>query len=81
MAVDKFIQSVWSKQIMDDLELKCKLVDNCLRDYEGDCKYAQSVHILGVGDPTISAYNGNTDITIEEMSDTSLPDREQTEPC
>ena len=70
MAVDKFIQSVWSKQIMDDLELKCKLVDNCLRDYEGDCKYAQSVHILGVGDPTISAYNGNTEITIEEMSDT-----------
>ncbi|WP_288910799.1 hypothetical protein [uncultured Thomasclavelia sp.] len=69
MAVTNFIQTVWSKKIQDDLELKCKLVDNCLRDYEGDCKYAQSVKILGVGEPTIGAYNSNTDITIEEMSD------------
>ena len=69
MAVTNFIQSIWSKKIQDDLELKCKLVDNCLRDYEGDCKYAQSVHILGVGEPTIGAYNGSQDITIEEMSD------------
>ena len=50
MAVTNFIQQIWSKKIQDDLELKCKLVDNCLRDYEGDCKYAQSVKILGVGD-------------------------------
>lgn len=69
MAVTNFIQQVWSKKIQDDLELKCKLVDNCLRDYEGDCKYAQSVKILGVGEPTIGTYDGSTDITIEEMSD------------
>jgi hypothetical protein len=69
MAVTNFIQSIWSKKIQDDLELKCKLVDNCLRDYEGDCKYAQSVKILGVGEPTIGAYDGTKDITIEEMSD------------
>ena len=69
MAVTNFIQTVWSKKIQDDLELKCKLVDNCLRDYEGDCKYAQSVKILGVGEPTIGTYNSGTDITIEEMSD------------
>ena len=41
MAVTNFIQTIWSKKIQDDLELKCKLVQNCLRDYEGDCKYAQ----------------------------------------
>ena len=69
MAVTNFIQQIWSKKIQDDLELKCKLVDNCLRDYEGDCKYAQSVKILGVGEPTIGAYDGSKDITIEEMSD------------
>lgn len=69
MAVTNFIQSIWSKKIQDDLELKCKLVDNCLRDYEGDCKYAQSVHILGVGEPTIGEYDGSKDIEIEEMSD------------
>ena len=71
MAVKNFIQQVWSKNIQDDLELKCKLVDNCLREYEGDCKYAQSVKILGVGEPTIGAYDGTKDITIEDMSDKS----------
>ena len=69
MAVTNFIQTIWSKKIQDDLELKCKLVDNCLRSYEGDCKYAQSVKILGVGEPTIGAYDGTKDIDIEEMSD------------
>lgn len=71
MAVTNFIQTIWSKKIQDDLELKCKLVDNCLRDYEGDCKYAASVKILGVGEPTIGTYDGSQDITIEEMSDRS----------
>lgn len=69
MAVTNFIKSIWSKKIQDDLELKCKLVDNCLRDYEGDVKHAASVKILGVGEPTIGAYDSTTDITIEEMSD------------
>lgn len=69
MAVTNFIQTIWSKKIQDDLELKCKLVDNCLREYEGDCKYAQSVKILGVGEPTIGTYDGSKDIDIEEMSD------------
>ena len=69
MAVTNFIQSIWSKKIQDDLELKTKLVQNCLRDYEGDCKYAASVKILGVGEPTIGKYDGSKDITIEEMSD------------
>ena len=69
MAVTNFIQTIWSKKIQDDLELECKLVDNCTRNYEGDCKYAQSVKILGVGDPTIGAYDGSKDIDIEDMSD------------
>ena len=69
MAVTNFIQTIWSKKIQDDLELKCKLVDNCLRDYEGDVKHAQSVKILGVGEPTIGTYNQGEDIEIEEMSD------------
>lgn len=69
MAVTNFIQTVWSKNIQDDLELKLKLVKNCLRSYEGDCKYAQTVKILGVGEPTIAAYDNTKDISIEDMSD------------
>ena len=70
MAVKHFIQIVWSKKIQDDLEEKCKLVKDCTREYEGDCQYAQTVKILGVGDPTIGNYLGQ-DITIEAMSDRS----------
>lgn len=69
MAVTNFIQSVWSKKIQDDLELKTKLVQNCTRNYEGDCKYAASVKILGVGEPTIGTYDNTQDINIEEMTD------------
>ena len=68
MAVNHFIQTIWSKKIQDDLEEKCKLVKDCTREYEGDCKYAQTVKILGVGDPTIGNYLGQ-DITIEAMTD------------
>lgn len=69
MAVTNFIQTIWSKKIQDDLDLTCKLVDNCLREYEGDCKFARSVKILGVGEPTISAYTGSSPLTYEAMSD------------
>jgi hypothetical protein len=70
MAVTHFIQTIWSKKIQDALELKCKLVDNCLREYEGDCDQAKTVKILGVGEPTISAYT-SAGINVEEMSDAS----------
>ena len=70
MAVTHFIQTIWSKSILDELELKCKLVQNCHREYEGDVKQARSVKILGVGEPTIGDYTG-ADITIEAMSDAS----------
>lgn len=68
MSVKNFIQTIWSKKIQDDLEEQCKLVADCTRKYEGDCKYAQTVKILGVGEPTIGGYIGQ-DIDIEEMTD------------
>ena len=69
MAVTNFIQSIWSKSILDDLEKKCKLVDNCLRTYEGDVDHARTVKILGVGEPTVTVYDGKTALTYEEMTD------------
>jgi uncharacterized protein (DUF2147 family) len=68
MAVTNFIQTIWSKKILEDLEIACKLVDNCWREYEGDCKYAGSVKILGIGDVTIGDYT-KTDIDIKEVND------------
>ncbi len=71
MSVNNFIATVWSKKIQDDMEAKCKLVDNCLSDYEGDCVYARSVKILGVGEPTIRQYVPGEDIVIEAPNDTA----------
>lgn len=70
MAVTHFIQTIWSKSILDKLEVECKLVADCHREYEGDVKQARSVKILGVGEPTVGTYTG-ADITIEAMSDES----------
>lgn len=69
MAVTNFIQTIWSKSILDELETKCKLVPNCLRKYEGDVHFARSVKILGVGEPTVTVYDGKTPLQYEEMSD------------
>lgn len=71
MSVQHFIQTIWSKKIQDDLEEKCKLVQDCTREYEGDCQYAQTVKILAVGDPTIGDYTGKNPINYEEMTDDS----------
>lgn len=70
MAVTHFQQTVWSKNIQDSLELQCKLVPNCLTEYEGDCDHAKTVKILGVGEPTIGTYT-SAGITVEDMTDTS----------
>ena len=75
MAVTNFIQTIWSKRIQDALELNCKLVDNCTRDYEGDVKYAQSVKILGVGEPTIGAYDGTKDMA-RLMDNKKIPNQD-----
>lgn len=68
MSVQYFQQEIWAKDIQDDLEEQGKLVKDCTREYEGECKYAKKVRILGVGDPTIGNYVGK-DIVIEEMED------------
>lgn len=68
MSVQNFIPTIWSNKILNDLELECKLVDNCWREYEGDAKHAGSVKILGIGDVTIGDYT-KTDIDIQEVDD------------
>ena len=71
MAVTNFIQTIWSHSIQKDLELACKLVEGCLRTYEGDVDHARTVKILGVGEPTISTYDG-TPLEYEKMTDKGL---------
>jgi hypothetical protein len=55
MAYENFIPEIWSKKIERDLERSCVYAEDCNRSYEGNVKQCgDTVHILGVGKPTIS---------------------------
>jgi hypothetical protein len=68
---------VWSEAINRGLERECVFVQDCNRQYEGDVsKMGDSVHILGVGKPTIKSLeraNASGEIdAAEEVSDSSV---------
>lgn len=71
MAVTHFIPTIWSKNILDSLEPKTLLVNNCHKAYEGECKRAGTVKILGVGDVTVVDYVKKNGIDPADMNDTS----------
>lgn len=77
MAYTNFIPSVWSESINRELERACVFVEDCNRQYEGAVsKKGDSVHILGVGKPTIRTLdrkNASGEIeAAEEIEDTSV---------
>lgn len=76
MAYSNFIPSVWEETINRELERACVFVEDCNRQYEGlVSKKGDSVHILGVGKPTIKTMeraNASGEIDeAEELEDTS----------
>lgn len=77
MAYTNFIPSVWAETINRELERQCVFAADCNRQYEGAIsKKGDSVHILGVGKPTIKSMeraNASGEIdAAEEIEDTSL---------
>ena len=77
MAYSNFIPSVCEESINRELERACVFVEDCNRQYEGAVsKKGDSVHILGVGKPTIKSLDrkdasGEID-GAEEIEDTSV---------
>lgn len=78
MAYANFIPSVWAESINRELERACVFAEDCNRQYEGNVKdKGDSVHILGVGKPTIkdnldrAGASGTID-EAEEIEDTSV---------
>ena len=77
MAYSNFIPSVWSEAINRELERVCVFAEDCNRQYEGEvARKGDSVHILGVGKPTIRTLdreNASGEIEgAEEVADTSV---------
>ena len=77
MAYTNFIPAVWAETINRELERACVFVEDCNRQYEGlVASKGDSVHILGVGKPTIKTLDrdnasGQID-SPEEIEDTSV---------
>ena len=73
MAITNFISTVWSENLLKQLDKKYIGVLNCNREYEGDIKNQGSiVKICGIGDVTVSDYTKNTDMSAPEtLSDTA----------
>lgn len=60
MAYNNFKPTIWSEFIQRELEKKCRLVEDCWRQFEGEAKRGKIVKILGVGSPTIGSYTGQS---------------------
>ena len=73
MAITNFISTVWSENLLKQLDKKYIGVLNCNREFEGDIKNQGSiVKICGVGGVTVSSYKKNTDMNEPEtLSDTA----------
>ncbi len=71
MAINNFISTVWSENLLKKLEGQYVGVMNCNREFEGDIdKLGATVKICGVGDVTVSDYVRNSDMKApQELND------------
>lgn len=78
MAYENFIPELWAESINRELERVCVFAEDCNRQYEGTvAKKGDTVHILGIGKPTIHTLeranaSGNIE-EAEEVDDNSIP--------
>lgn len=78
MAYTNFIPEIWAEAINRELERLCVFAEDCNRQYEGNVKSkGDTVHILGIGKPTIHTLaRGSASGDIEgpeEVADNTLP--------
>lgn len=72
MSYNNFKATVWSANILRDLEKMTVLDKDCCHDFDGEIKQAGKVKILGVGRPTIRDYDGTDIEGPEAVEDTSV---------
>ncbi|WP_228979702.1 N4-gp56 family major capsid protein [Streptomyces sp. DH12] len=73
MAISAFKPEVWNADLLVALEKSLVYAAPGVvnREYEGDiAQYGDTVHIVGLADPTIGNYTPHVDIVIEDVDDT-----------
>jgi len=72
MSYSNFKPIIWSRFIQTELEKKCKLVEDCNRQFEGEARLGSRVKILGAVAPEIFDYDASagmdTPQTLEGVS-------------
>lgn len=75
-AYKSFVPQVWAEAINRELEKALVYKEDCNTQYEGNVsKAGDTVHILGVGQPSITTTTGDSHVTLsgaEDVEDTSV---------
>lgn len=70
MALQNFITTVWSANIMESLRKAHVFASVANRDYQGQLvNLNDKVKVMQVSDVTIGSYSRNTDLTVQDMDD------------
>ena len=72
MSYANFKPIVWSQFIQRELEKKCRLVEDCWKQFEGEARHGKQVKILGVGSPTVGDYTGESIGKPEVIDDNAI---------
>lgn len=73
MAITNFVPEIWSAKSLAAISRKSVALAVTNNDYEGDIANAgDTVNITAFDDPTVNAYVAHTDITVEDVDDTTL---------
>jgi len=74
MSISNFVPELWSAAVLVPRESALVFGQpSCVnRDYEGEIKQqGDTVHVTSIGDPTVRTYDKTTDLTEEDLSDSS----------
>src|SRR5690606_24869147 len=81
MAITNFIPEIWSAAVLEALQAQAVIAPLVNRDYEGEVRRGNQVHITGVVTPNVNDYAGAGRVTTaEDLSDdgdTLLIDQEK----
>ena len=72
MSYNNFKPTIWSKFIQLEAEKKCRLVEDCWTQFEGEAKQGEQVNIIGLSGITVGNYDQKTGIGTPQTQEGTL---------
>lgn len=73
MAISNFIPEVWAAALLERFNTANVIIPTLNRSYEGDLRRGNQVHITAITTPNVQDYSGSRSVTIDALSDTTIP--------